>query len=298
LSPLPSQMSPGRPASRSRSNASPAAPVRRDGVTTIEPPRRRTSAATASAIPPRRSRPSRYDRFGPPISTPTTGRGKGECRKPATLGGEPRRRHPMDGAPRQNDTRSAQPVVLRNQQQIEFAASDPRVLYLHCQRQAAARPANRQRRRGRVAAAADDKIRPGRRQPTAIGGDRNERRRPQARRQPRPWPPHHQTFLDERQADRLGEPQRLARHAGLAVMQHPDARRRLGRAALRTQNGHARHPLGLAKPRERNKAAELRNKIARSPRNFYCPVDPTRLPNQKRKCACAGQDSTVSIGTS
>jgi class 3 adenylate cyclase len=80
----------------------------------------------------------------------------------AAFGGKQRCGHAMKRAAGYHDLRPAQPVVLGDEQHVEPAASNARVLDLHRQRTAAAGPADRQRRQRRVAAAADHQIGPGR----------------------------------------------------------------------------------------------------------------------------------------
>lgn len=157
----------------------PAAPVRRDGVTMAEPPRAHRGRDLRGDFAEQRQ----VEAIGPvgAADQHPDDRSRQCCkrRKAAALGGQPLAGHAMDGAGRDDDARAAQPVVRRDQHQVEFAVRDARVLHLCRQRPAAAGATNCQHRGRGVAAAADDQIRPWRRQPSpGVNRRRRERRRP------------------------------------------------------------------------------------------------------------------------
>ena len=278
------------------SSAIPSAPVRREASPSAEPPRSRKIAAIASAISRERAarsgdRPCCCRRSGPP----RIGRGiaANSGKRPA-LGGEPCRGHAVHRTPRHHHPRSAKPVVLGHDEQVEFAAPDARVLDLRGDRGAAAGAPDRQRRHRRVAAAGDDEVGPGR----ASGG----RRRRWAHRaalatvaaaaspgQPDRRGAFRQTqSRSPRPARAPGSPSPPCRHA--VPRRAADASAEVGAGFAERKRDHR---LLYGSRGKRGKApAVARNKIARRASVFYDPQ------NRSGGIGCGGSSSTESTAGS
>src|SRR6185437_1350771 len=138
--------------------------------------------------------------------------------------GEPRRRHPVDGALGHQHLVAARRIVRRDDHEVEVAAADPRVLDLDQEGVAAARPLYGDAGGGADPPAGDQQIGPGGRQWIGTRRQRPGRVGPQRRRQMRPREARQKAFLDEGEADRLGQADHLVGDADAAVMHGPDER--------------------------------------------------------------------------
>ena len=86
-----------------------------------------------------------------------------------------------------------------------------------------------------------------------------QRRKPQLRRQPRPGTANRELPFGKRKACCFGETERLACHAGLAVMQDPHDRRSLAPdGRYRNTETQREHEPGLGKPGRDGKQIRVR----------------------------------------